>query len=130
MIVDSSALTSIIRREEDHEDFVDALIDASTLAISASTILETRIVAQRSGIKGAEDQVMSLIGDYSIEIVPFSATQHQIAADAHRVYGRGSGHPAKLNFGDCFAYALAKERGEPLLFKGRDFSQTDVESAL
>jgi ribonuclease VapC len=130
MIVDSSALMAIIMREEEYESFVDALVNDDDLTISASTLLEARIVTQRSGLQGAEDQLMALVEDHAIQIIPFSPSQQQIAADAHRKYGRGSGHLAKLNFGDCFAYALAKERNEPLLYKGKDFAQTDIASGL
>jgi ribonuclease VapC len=130
MIVDSSALFAIISREDEHESFVDALLAADDLAISAATLLEVRIVAQRSGMQNAENQLLALIEDHAIQIIPFSENQQKIAADAHRKYGRGSGHPARLNFGDCFAYALAKERGEPLLFKGKDFAETDIVSGL
>lgn len=130
MIVDSSALIAIIWLEDGNEKFVRTLAATSNSAISSSTLLEARIVAQRSGFDGAESNLTALVSDHAIEIVPFSESQQQIAADAHRKYGRGSGHPARLNFGDCFAYALAKERGEPLLFKGKDFAETDIESAL
>jgi ribonuclease VapC len=130
MIVDSSVLIAIVRREDDRETYVRKLATTDGLTISASTMLESRIVAQRSGFDEAESDVLALIDDNSIEVVPFSESQQKIAADAHRKYGRGSGHPARLNFGDCFAYALAKERGEPLLYKGKDFAQTDIESAL
>jgi ribonuclease VapC len=130
VILDSSAIIAIIRRELDRETFLDALLDAKNVAISASTLLEVRIVAQRSGIEGLEGQIIDLIRDHSVEIIAFSDAQQTLAADAHRTYGKGSGHPAKLNFGDCFAYALAKESGEPLLFKGNDFAQTDVKSAF
>lgn len=130
MIIDSSALIAIIMCEDEYESFVDALLDDDNLAISASTLLEARIVTQRSGLQGAEDQLMALVDDHAVQIVPFSPAQQQIAADAHRRYGRGSGHLAKLNFGDCFAYALAKERSETLLYKGKDFGETDIVSAL
>jgi ribonuclease VapC len=130
MIVDSSVLIAIVRREDDREAYVRKLATTDGLAISASTMLESRIVAQRSGFDEAESDVLALIDDNSIEVVPFSENQQKIAADAHRKFGRGSGHPARLNFGDCFAYALAKERGEPLLFKGKDFAETDIVSGL
>lgn len=130
MILDSSAIIAIVRREPDRELYLDALLDAKAIWISASTVLEARIVAQRSGVEGLEGHVMALISDHSVEIIPFSDAQQVLAADAHQKYGRGSGHPARLNFGDCFAYALAKERGEPILFKGKDFGQTDLMSAL
>jgi ribonuclease VapC len=130
VILDSSAIIAIVRRESEREIYLDALLDAEKVAISSSTLLEVRIVAQRSGIEGLEEQVVSLILDHSVEIIPFSDAQQTLAAEAHRTFGKGSGHPAKLNFGDCFAYALAKESGDPLLFKGNDFAQSDVMSAL
>jgi ribonuclease VapC len=130
MIVDSSVLIAIVFREVDRELYIRKLATTEKLAISASTLLESRIVAQRSGFDEAETDVLALIDDYSIDVIPFSQRQQEIAADAHRTYGRGTGHPARLNFGDCFAYALAKESGEPLLFKGDDFSKTDIKFAL
>jgi ribonuclease VapC len=130
VILDSSAIIAIVLRESDRESYLDALLDAKKVAISLSTLLEARIVAQCSGIEGLEEQTVSLISDHSVEIMPFSAAQQTLAAEAHRTFSKGSGHPAKLNFGDCFAYALAKESGEPLLFKGNDFSQTDIVAAL
>lgn len=130
MIVDSSALIAIVRREDGHERYVRSLATTHGTCISASTLLEARIVAQRTGIGSAEQDVIELVEDNNVEIVPFSENQQTLAADAHRSFGRGSGHPARLNFGDCFAYALAKERGEPLLFKGNDFARTDIVSAL
>jgi ribonuclease VapC len=130
VILDSSSIIAIVRRESDREIYLDALLDAKNVAISASTLLEARIVAQRSGIEGLEGQIINLILDHSVEIIAFSDAQQDLAAEAYRTYGKGSGHPAKLNFGDCFAYALAKDTGEPLLFRGNDFSQTDIVSAL
>jgi ribonuclease VapC len=75
-------------------------------------------------------QIDELMEEFSILIEPFTAEQAQIARQAYRDYGRGSGHPANLNFGDCFAYALARVKREPLLFKGDDFVHTDVRSAI
>ncbi len=77
-----------------------------------------------------EENILALISDHAVEVIPFTPAQQALAADAHRTYGKGSGHAAKLNFGDCFSYALAKETGEPLLFKGDDFAQTDIACAL
>ncbi|HET8524531.1 MAG TPA: type II toxin-antitoxin system VapC family toxin, partial [Thermomicrobiales bacterium] len=98
--------------------------------ISAATFLEAAVVAD-----GNRDPVTSRIFDdicreARLIIEPVTESQAHLARQAYRDFGRGSGHPAKLNFGDCFAYALAKAFNEPLLFKGNDFSHTDVRSAL
>jgi ribonuclease VapC len=103
---------------------------ASRRRISAANFLETAIV-----IDGSRDPVASRRFDdlprvAQVAIEPVTETQARVARDAYRDFGRGSGHPARLNFGDCFAYALARETAEPLLFKGDDFSLTDIASAL
>ncbi len=98
--------------------------------MSVATLLEATIVVSRSKDARHRRQLDQLITDYGIEIVPVTLAQGALARAAHDAFGRGSGHPAKLNFGDCFAYALAKETGEPLLFKGNDFAQTDIDPAL
>jgi ribonuclease VapC len=131
VIVDSSALIAVLRSEPDSERILSTLAkSAGNVSISASTLLETHIVVQRLKVEGLEASLTALVDELSIKVASFGSSQQQLAADAHRTYGKGSGHPAKLNFGDCFSYALAKERGEPLLFKGDDFTQTDIESAL
>ena len=131
MIVDTSALISVLRHEPDGDLFAEALANASTgISVSAATMLEAHIVVQRLDTEGLEERLDELIADYSIEILPFGASQLSAAIEAHRRFGKGSGHQARLNFGDCFAYALAKESGEPLLFKGDDFARTDVEAVL
>lgn len=95
--------------------------------MSAGTLLEAGIVAEASG-PGRADDLDDLIAHYKIDIVPFTASQAALARQAFRTYGKGR-HAARLNFGDCISYALARESGEPLLFKGDDFAQTDVEAA-
>lgn len=131
MIVDTSALIAVLRDEPEGRAFAKALANApSALAVSAATLLEAHIVAQRLDTKGLEERLDELIADLAVEIVPFDSLQLSAAITAHRRYGKGSGHPARLNFGDCFAYALAMENGEPLLFKGDDFARTDVKAAL
>lgn len=97
--------------------------------MSAANYVEVGIVvdAQRNPV--ASRRVDDAIAQARIQIVPVTEAQARIARDAYRDFGKGSGHPARLNYGDCFAYALAKEAGEPLLFKGNDFSKTDVEPA-
>jgi ribonuclease VapC len=126
VIIDTSALIAILRDEPDARRFADAIEAASERRISAATYVEVGAV-----IDGARDAVASRRVDELLEVAritiePVTATQARIAREAYRDFGRGSGHPAGLNFGDCFAYALAREIGEPLLFKGDDFSQTDV----
>ncbi|GAA4846025.1 type II toxin-antitoxin system VapC family toxin [Actinomycetospora corticicola] len=130
MIVDSSALVAILRREEDAERYARALAASARTRLSAATYLEVAIV-----IDGHREPVLSrtldaLLQTAAIEIVDLTARQAEIARQAHRDFGRGSGHPAKLNYGDCFSYALAIETGEPLLYKGDDFVHTDVRSAV
>jgi ribonuclease VapC len=130
MIVDTSALIAIHLHEDDAAIYADAVDDAESVLISAATFFEATIVADhpRDPVVGRRfDMLCKKIG---LTIVPFDETQARIAREAYRDFGRGSGHPAKLNFGDCFAYALAKATGEPLLFKGKDFLHTDVKSAL
>lgn len=131
MIVDTSVLIAILRREAGYENHIWSLSNATgTLSISAATMVEAHVVAQRLKFKGLEENLTELIRDHGIVVEPFAAAHVEIAATAHRTYGKGNGHPAQLNFGDCFSYALAKARREPLLFKGNDFAQTDIVAAL
>lgn len=129
MIVDSSALVAILREEPDEFRFRTAIALAETRRISAASFVEAAIVvdAQRNPI--ASRRFDEFLTRTRIEISPVTETQARIAREAYRDFGKGSGHPAKLNFGDCFSYALAKELGEPLLFKGNDFSRTGIETA-
>jgi ribonuclease VapC len=129
VIIDTSALIAILRDEPDARRFAEAIEAASERRISAATYVELGAV-----IDGARDAVASrrvdeLIDVARITIEPVTATQARVAREAYRDFGKGSDHPARLNFGDCFAYALAKETGEPLLFKGNDFSETDITAA-
>jgi ribonuclease VapC len=126
VIVDTSALIAILRDEPDARRFAEAIEAAGVRRISAATYVELGAV-----IDGARDPVASRRVDELLEVAhitvePVTATQARIAREAYRDFGKGSGHEAGLNFGDCFAYALARETGEPLLFKGDDFAQTDV----
>jgi ribonuclease VapC len=130
MIVDSSALIAILRAEADAAAYTEAIERAEACRISAATLLETAIV-----VDGSRDPILSrrlddLLIEAAIGIEPFTEAQAHIARQAYRDYGRGSGHPARLNFGDCFAYALARTTGEALLFKGEDFRHTDIAPAL
>jgi ribonuclease VapC len=131
MIVDSSAIVAILDQEDDWKKFYTALMDRRhTNTMSVATLLEVTILVSRSKDALHRQQLDQLIRDFGIAIVPVSLEQGEIARKAHHKYGRGSGHKAKLNFGDCFAYALAKHTGQPLLYKGSDFSQADIEPAL
>ncbi len=130
MIVDTSAIVALLRGEADGAIYEDALATASTVRMSAATLVETGVV-----IDSARDPVISRRLDELLTLVeavvePFTPEQANVARAAYRDFGRGSGHPAHLNLGDCFSYALARTTGEALLFKGDDFGHTDVESAL
>ena len=130
IVVDTSAIVSLLLAEEDADRFREALAVDPNPMISAPTYLETSIVlGARIGIL-AKSRIEGLMTLANIEVAPFTQAQATIAADAWRRYGRGSGSPAKLNFGDCFSYALAVFLAAPLLFKGEDFGATDVTAAL
>ena len=130
MIVDTSVLVAILKREEGWETLANALDSASRAFISASSYVELSIVADGWKNPTLSRRVDELIGEFKITIEPFTLEQARIARQAYRDYGRGSGHPANLNFGDCFSYALARDKREPILFKGDDFSHTDLRAAI
>jgi ribonuclease VapC len=128
MIIDTSALVAILDQEPEAERITRTLAATPERMLSAANLVEVGIVMQaRRGDDGARD-VDLLLAKLRVEIVPFTARQAEIARKAFRRYGRGR-HDAELNFGDCFAYALAKDAAAPLLFKGDDFGQTDVMAA-
>ena len=125
MIIDTSALMAILEQEPEAERMARAIGSASGSRLSSATLVEAGIVVQaRRGEEGARDLDL-LIAKLAISVAPFTASQANLARKAYRDYGRGR-HPAALNFGDCFAYAIAKETSEPLLAKGNDFRQTDL----
>ena len=126
MIIDTSAIIAILRYEPDAAIFANAIENASRRRISAGTYVEAAAVIDGSHNPIASRRLDELIDEAGIVIEPVTVRQARIAREAYRDFGRGSGHPARLNFGDCFAYALAKDMGEALLFKGEDFSRTDV----
>ncbi|MEO8094137.1 MAG: type II toxin-antitoxin system VapC family toxin [Pseudolysinimonas sp.] len=130
MILDASAIVAILEEAHDFLPLVSRLSRSTTNRISAASYFETSIVidARRNPVlSGRFDE---LLGTHKVTIEPVTEGQARIARQAYRDYGRGSGHPAALNFGDCFAYALAKDFAEPLLYKGDDFAHTDIRSAL
>lgn len=126
MIVDSSAVVAILRQEPEAAAFSESLAMADHLKMSVVNYVEAAVV-----IDSARNPVMSrkfdeLIRAAAIELVPVTVEQGRLARQAYRDFGRGSGHAAKLNFGDCFSYALAADTGEPLLYNGNDFTATAV----
>lgn len=129
MIVDTSAILAILMDEDERPRFTAAISDAAEAAISAGTLLETAIVVEaRYGAEGG--QLLDLLLERaSMEIVPVDAQQVRLAQEGYRRFGKGR-HPAGLNFGDCFAYALARHRRQRLLFKGDDFPRTDIVAAI
>lgn len=130
MIVDTSALIAILRDESDAEVYASALASGRDGRISAANYLETAIVIDASRDPVASRHVDDLMTAAALVIEPVTAEQATIARAAYRDFGKGSGHSAQLNFGDCFAYALAKQAREPLLFKGDDFVYTDLTPAV
>jgi ribonuclease VapC len=130
VIIDTSAVIAILRAEPEAATYAAALEDAVDRRMSAATYVEAAAVIDSGRDPVASRRFDELMAVAEITVIPVTVGQARIAREAYRDFGRGSGHPAKLNFGDCFAYALAKEYGEPLLFKGDDFTRTDVVSAL
>lgn len=129
MIVDSSALIAVLRDEPEAARFAELMVDEPA-RISAANWLEAAMVADGSGNPAAGGHLDEIVEAAEVEIVPVTAEHARSARNAFRRYGRGSGSPARLNFGDCHAYALSAVSGEPLLFKGDDFNQTDVLSVM
>ncbi len=129
MILDSSAVLAILFREPGFEAFEEAVANAPSCQISAASFVEVSIVLESRAGDAAMRQLDALIRQARIFVEPVTEEQALIARQGFSDYGKGR-HPAGLNFGDCFAYALAKSTGELLLYKGEDFSQTDIQSAL
>jgi ribonuclease VapC len=125
MVVDSSVLIAVLLMESDAEQLLNQLIEADDLYLSAVSLVETAMVIEyKKGNAGAE-KLDELLDELAPTIVEFDHKQAILARTAWREYGKGR-HPAKLNFGDCCSYALAKHLNKPILFKGNDFSQTDI----
>lgn len=129
MVIDTSALVAILRDEPERRAFIDAIDAADVRLLSAATFVEIAIVVEaRHGAEGARAMDLFL-ARAAVEIVPVDLDQARTARDAFVRFGRGR-HRAGLNYGDCFSYALAQERGEPLLFKGEDFTHTDIAAVV
>ena len=129
-VVDSSAFIAILANEPEAERFMVALDGADAVLVSAATLHESSCVAGREALVDGRERLDRMLELVAPRIHPFDATQIAAAREAYVRYGRGSRHKAALNMGDCFAYALAKTRNLPLLFKGDDFIHTDIEPAL
>jgi ribonuclease VapC len=130
MIVDSSAIMALLLHEPERPAMTECLARSIRNQISAGSWIELGAVLTRRRNAVLFDALDQVIESLLIIVAPVSVEQALIGHAAYREYGIGTGHPASLNFGDCFAYALAKATGEPLLFKGDDFSKTDVTPAL
>jgi ribonuclease VapC len=129
MILDSSVLVAILRGEPETATFATIIQRIPERRISAVNYVEAAVISDRSRDPIARRRFDELVQEINLTIEEVTPKQALLARQAYRDFGKGSGHPARLNFGDCFAYALAKDFGEPLLFKGEDFSHTDVTPA-
>ena len=126
IVVDTSALIAILFDEPERASFLAVIANAEARKISALTLYETRLVVRAKGGEAALADLDELLAEIQPEIVPFDAVQMRAAEAAYARYGKGIHAAARLNLVDCAAYALAIELGVPLLFKGNDFSATDV----
>lgn len=129
MIVDTSAIVAILRNEPDGGRYGAALAQAVKPLMSAGTYLETAIVVDANRDPVLSGRLEDLLTVTRVKVEPVTKQHADIARQAYRNFGKGSGHPAGLNFGDCFAYALARATGQALLYKGNDFTHTDIEAA-
>jgi len=130
MILDTSVLIAIIKEEPETATFAAIMESVDPLRISAASYLESSIVVDKARDPKLSARLDELLEEAAVVIEPVTAEQAKIARQAYRDYGRGSGHRANLNFGDCFSYALARVKREPLLYKGDDFAHTDLRSAM
>jgi ribonuclease VapC len=130
VIVHTSAIVAILRSEPERPFFTRLLLTVASTSISAGSWVELGVVLARRADPTLDAALAILLRLTDLRIEPVTVEQAEIARSAYRTYGVGSGHAARLNFGDCFAYALAKAKGEPLLFKGDDFAATDIEPAV
>jgi ribonuclease VapC len=130
VVLDSSVLVAIFKSEADAPRLTEQIISYNRKVLSAATWLEAAIACESlSQRAGNEADLSDLVSELEIEIIPFTPEQAHLAFDAFKRFGKGRGAKAALNYGDCFAYALAKELEAPLLFKGNDFAQTDLTRA-
>jgi len=130
LIVDTSAVIAILRTEPEAAAFVEAIEAADAVRISAASYVEMGAVVDSLRNPSESRRFDEFLREAEVQLEPVSSEQAYLARAAYRDFGKGSSHPARLNYGDCFAYALAKARREPLLYKGGDFALTDIRSAL
>jgi ribonuclease VapC len=130
MIIDSSAMVAVIKREPDWLVLSERMDSTDRVYMSAASYLETAIVLDRYRDPARSARLDEAIEEARIVVEPVTVAQAKIARQAYHDYGKDSGHPANLNFGDCFSYALARDKREPLLYKGDNFVHTDLRSAL
>jgi ribonuclease VapC len=130
MIIDASAIIAILREEPEARSCAEAIAVASSRRVSAVSYVEAAVVIDGSRNPVASRRFDDLFREAQLIVEPVTEPQARIAREAYRDFGKGSGHPAGLNFGDCFAYALAKASGEPILFKVDDFTHTDLSPVL
>lgn len=130
MILDTSVLIALLTHESDYQQYLDAMEAASVLRLSAGSYLEIGVVLQRTQRSYLIPNSDAFLEATGVVIEAVTVEQARIARQAYRDYGKGSGHRAQLNYGDCFSYALARDKREPILFKGDDFSYTDLRSAV
>lgn len=126
MILDTSALITLIEGEAEADEFLALIANASHVSMSAATYVEVCIVVDSRGNPVLSRSLDTLLDDLGVSIEPVDHEQALVARQAYRDFGKGRQNPAQLNFGDCFSYALASTSGQPLLFKGQDFTHTDV----
>ena len=129
MVVDTSVIIAILKAEPEVEAFLVKISGVSLCRLSAASFVEIGLVTSRDQTGAYYQAFETLLQNFAVRIEPVSERQARIAVEAFLRYGKGTGHPAGLNYGDCFSYALAADMGEPLLFKGNDFSRTDIEAA-
>jgi ribonuclease VapC len=128
MILDTSAIIAILFNEDDAETYAKAITRAESCRVSAATFVETAIIVETQTKNNGGRQLDAFIRRAGIAIEPVTEEQAHIARQAFIDFGKGR-HPAGLNYGDCFSYALSKTTREPLLFKGKDFARTDLTAA-
>jgi ribonuclease VapC len=130
VIIDTSALIAILRNEPEALACAKPIAGARSRRVSAVSFVEAAVVIDASRDPIASQRLDELVREAAIAIEPVTQLHARLAREAYKRFGRGSGHAAKLNFGDCFAYALATQAAEPLLFKGEAFKHTDLVCAL
>lgn len=129
MVIDTSALVAILLAEPERAEFLSLIRAAEHPVLSAATYTEIGVVLDARAKPVLSRQFDALLDELRIETMDLTAAQARTAREAYRDFGKGSGHPARLNLGDCFSYALAAETDQPLLFKGEDLVHTDIRRA-